>query len=96
MTTTVMTAPGVSKGSIERVAQQTPHGEGVCRVLLFRNRLLIKLHRDAGICTTLQLVCGLPFRLKRGATDEMLSESFALLRQIALSTRGDHGRKNVI
>jgi VWFA-related protein len=39
---------------------------------------------------------GLPFRLKRGATDEMLSESFALLRQIALSTRGDHGRKNVI
>ncbi len=52
--------------------------------------------RDALLAIARHQHVGLPFRLNRGATDEMLPESFALLRQIALSTRGDHGRKNVI
>ena len=52
--------------------------------------------RDALLATARREHVGLPFRLNRGAVNEMLSESFALLRQIALSTRGSRGRKNVI
>ncbi len=52
--------------------------------------------RDALLATARHEQVGLPFRLNRGAVNEMLSESFALLRQIALSTRGNRGRKNVI
>ena len=52
--------------------------------------------RDALLATARHEHVGLPFRLNRGAVNELLSESFALLRQIALSTRGNRGRKNVI
>jgi VWFA-related protein len=52
--------------------------------------------RDALLKIAKKQDVGLPFGLKRGDSDELLAESFALLRQIALSTRGDRGRKNVI
>jgi VWFA-related protein len=52
--------------------------------------------RDALLKIARHSDVSLPFKLKRADRDELLSESFALLRQIALSTRGDHGRKNVI
>ena len=52
--------------------------------------------RDALLKIARKQEVGLPFSLKRGDADELLAESFALLRQIALSTRGDRGRKNVI
>ncbi len=52
--------------------------------------------RDSLLKSARSLHVALPYRLKRSARSELLVESFALLRQIALSTSGDRGRKNVL
>lgn len=52
--------------------------------------------RDALLKIAQHEPVGLPFKLKKADSEELLSKSFALLRQIARSRRGDHGRKNVI
>ena len=52
--------------------------------------------RDALLEAARHAHVALPYRLKRSAQGELLLESFALLRQIALSTAGQRGRKNVL
>jgi VWFA-related protein len=53
-------------------------------------------NRDSLVALVKHRRAGLPSMLMRGDGDEMLSLSFSLLEQIALSNRGAKGRKNVI